>query len=118
MSLAQRRARPFTAIAGGLRIKVRLTPKSGHDRIEGIEEAADGSVLKVRVRAALSAGAANAALSQVLATWLGVPKSSIAVVAGARQRLKTLVITGESLHLANLVSARLADPSNITRQAR
>jgi uncharacterized protein YggU (UPF0235/DUF167 family) len=49
---------------------------------------------------------------------LGVPKSSIAVVAGARQRLKTLVITGESLHLANLVSARLADPSNITRQAR
>ena len=98
----------FTAVSGGLRLKVRLTPKSGRDSVEGIAEAGGGAVLKVRVRAAASKGAANSALANVLASWLGVPKSSITVVAGMKQRLKTLLIAGDSQQLVDLVSARLA----------
>ena len=98
----------FIAVSGGLRLKVRLTPKSGYDRVEGIEEAGSGPALKVRVRAAASKGAANSALADVLATWLGVPKSAIAMVAGTKQRLKTLLIAGDSQQLVDLISARLA----------
>ena len=45
-------ARPWSAIAGGIALAVRLTPKGGRDAIDGIESLADGrSVLKARVAA-------------------------------------------------------------------
>ncbi len=50
-------ARPWSAVAGGIALSVRLTPKGGRDGIDGIEILADGRpVLKVRVRAAPSEG--------------------------------------------------------------
>ena len=118
--MRQRQGVPWTAVADGLRLKVRLTPKSGHDRIEGVEEAAEGSVLKVRVRAVPTNGEANAALASLLASWLRLPKTSITVVAGAKQRVKALHISGDSRELANLVSARLglADERAAQRQPR
>ena len=55
--------RPWTVVAGGLAVVVRLTPRGGRDAIDGIEQLADGqSVLKVRVRAAASEGGAKRAL--------------------------------------------------------
>src|SRR4029079_1825030 len=40
---------PWTAVAGGVMIDVRLTPRGGRDAIEGTERRADGrTVLKVR----------------------------------------------------------------------
>ena len=61
---------------------MRLTPKSGQNRVEGVTTAAEGAVLKVRVRALPENGAANAALTKVLAGWLGVPHRSVAVIGG------------------------------------
>ena len=56
---------------------VRLTPKGGRDAIDGIETLADGrTVLKARVRAAPSEGEANAALIQLIAKTLGVPRAT------------------------------------------
>ncbi|MBI4366616.1 MAG: DUF167 domain-containing protein, partial [Deltaproteobacteria bacterium] len=50
-------ARPWSAIAGGIALAVRLTPKGGRDAIDGIESLADGrSVLKARVAAPPSEG--------------------------------------------------------------
>jgi len=47
--------RPWTVVAGGLVVVVRLTPKGGRDAIDRIEQLADGKcVLKARVRAAAS----------------------------------------------------------------
>ena len=57
-------------------------------------------ILTVRVRAVAEKGEANRAVEAVVAGWLGVPKSSVAVTAGGRSRLKTVLVTGEPARLA------------------
>jgi len=89
-------ARPWSVLAGGVALAVRLTPKGGRDSIDGIELLADGrSVLKVRVRAAPSEGEANAALVRLLAKAAGVPPRDVALAAGATARIKRLIISGD-----------------------
>jgi uncharacterized protein len=89
-------ARPWSAMAGGVALSVRLTPKGGRDGIDGIELLADGrSVLKARVRAAPSEGEANAALIRLLAKAVGVPPRDVALSAGATARIKRLTIAGD-----------------------
>jgi hypothetical protein len=88
--------RPWSAMAGGVALSVRLTPKGGRDGIDGIELLADGrSVLKARVRAAPSEGEANAALIRLLAKAVGVPSRDVALSAGATARIKRLTIAGD-----------------------
>jgi uncharacterized protein (TIGR00251 family) len=93
--------RPWTTVADGIVLAVRLTPKGGRDAIEGIEARADGrAVLKVRVRAAASEGEANAALVRLLAKALGVAPRDVSLVAGATARIKRLKIGGTGAALA------------------
>ncbi|MBZ8132768.1 DUF167 family protein [Afifella sp. IM 167] len=90
-------ARPWRPSPEGLTLTVRLTPKAARDAVEGIEELADGTaVLKARVRAVPEKGAANKALQALLAKSLGLPKSAVAVTAGATSRVKTLSLAGEA----------------------
>jgi uncharacterized protein (TIGR00251 family) len=90
----------------GLLLAVRVTPKGGRDAIEGVMTLADGScALKMRVRAAPSAGEANAAMIALLARALGVPPRSVDLVAGASGRIKRVRIAGAAQALA----ARLED---------
>jgi uncharacterized protein (TIGR00251 family) len=94
-------ARPWSALAGGVSLAVRLTPKGGRDAIDGVETLSDGrSVLKIRVRAAPSEGEANAALVKLIAATLRVPARDIALAAGATARVKRLTISGEPAALA------------------
>lgn len=72
------------------RIRVRLTPRAAHDEIAGWR----GDLLRVRVTAPPVGGRANAALERLLADALGVPKSAVRVVSGARAREKTVAIEG------------------------
>ena len=89
-------ARPWSAVAGGVALAVRLTPKGGRDAIDGIELLADGrSVLKVRVRAAPSEGEANDALIRLIAKAVGVPPRDVTLTAGATARIKRLTIAGD-----------------------
>jgi uncharacterized protein YggU (UPF0235/DUF167 family) len=89
-------ARPWTAAAGALLLDVRLTPKGGRDALDGIAPLADGrSVLKARVRAAPHEGAANAALTRLIAATAGVTASRVAIVAGATARVKRVRIAGD-----------------------
>jgi uncharacterized protein len=82
---------------------VRLTPKGGRDAIEGVERLADGRcVLKARVKAVASDGAANDALERLMARSLEVPPRDVALVGGATSRIKRLQIRGEA---AELISA-------------
>ena len=82
-------------------VMVRLTPKGGRDAIDGLERLADGrAVLKVRVRAAPSDGAANAALIRLMAQALEVAPRQVSLEAGATARVKRIKIAGDAARLA------------------
>lgn len=100
---------PWHETAGGLDLVVRLTPRGGSARIEGIAEWGGAPVLKIRVAAPPVEGAANAALVAFLAATLGLPRSAVTLTAGERSRVKRLHLAGEDLAgrlLALLRSAR------------
>lgn len=89
-------------VAGGLvRLDVRLTPKGGRDRIDGIGTLSDGrSVLLARVSAPPDKGAANRALERLVADWLGLAPSAVSILSGQTARLKTLAIDADSAAVA------------------
>jgi len=81
----------------GFRLRVRLTPKSSRDAIEGeCADAAGVRHLKARVRAIPEKGAANAALIKLLAKALGVPKSAVSVDKGATDRVKLVMVRADA----------------------
>lgn len=87
----------FRARAGGYDLFVRLTPKAAVDRLDGVDIAADGRChLGARVRAVPEKGAANTALERLLAEQLGIPRSSVTVVAGKTARQKTVRIEADA----------------------
>ena len=93
----------FEAQADGVRLRVRLTPRSARDTLGPIETLANAeAVLVAHVRAVPERGAANAALEALLAKALGIAKTRVAVVAGATARVKTVRLEGSP---ADLVAA-------------
>ncbi len=82
--------------ADGLRLAVRLTPKSAADRILGTAtDAAGRAALKVAVTAAPEDGKANAALEKLLAKTLDLPRTTVSVVSGHTARSKLVHLAGE-----------------------
>jgi len=87
---------PWSTVAGGVNLVVRLTPKSDRDAIDAIEIMSDGQVvLKIRVQMAPSDGEANAALAKLIAKAVGVPPRDVKLVRGVRARIKRLNISGD-----------------------
>lgn len=83
---------------------MRVTPRGGRDAVEGwTRDEAGRPVLKLRVCAAASDGAANLAVAALLAKALGVPKSAVEIVRGHAARVKQVDIAG--VHAAGLASA-------------
>ena len=72
-----------------VRVAVRLTPRGGSDRVDGVGE--DGA-LQVRVAAPPVEGAANEALCRLVARELGVARGAVRIVAGATGRRKVVEI--------------------------
>jgi uncharacterized protein (TIGR00251 family) len=98
--------KPWAVSADGLVVTVRLTPKGGRDSIDGIVRLADGgAVLKVRVAAAPTEGAANEALIRLLARNLHVAPRDVTLIGGATSRIKRILIKGDS----GAVAAALAE---------
>ena len=92
-----------------MRLKVRLTPKSSADRIEGLVDTAGGPALAARVRAVPSDGEANSALERLVAAWLEVSTSCVALTAGGKSRIKTLEVSGEPDALIGILTRKLAE---------
>ena len=91
---------PFAAVAGGVKVRVRLTPKASNNRIGGMVADADGGVaLKAGVTAPPEGGKANKALIGMLAKAWRLPKTSISVKSGAAHRQKTLFMEGDTKRL-------------------
>jgi hypothetical protein len=75
-----------------VRFGVRLTPRSGATRVDGVED----GVLRVRVAAPPVGGAANEALLRLIADELDMPRGAIRLVAGESGRTKLVAIDGIS----------------------
>lgn len=88
---------PWREVAGGVELAVRLTPRGGAARIDGVSEEAGGPALRVRVAAPPVDGAANAALVAFLAEALRLPRRDVTLVAGERARVKRLRLRGADL---------------------
>ena len=100
-------ALPWRAGQGCVIVRVRVSPKSSKDTIDGVEPTADGPALKVKVRAVPADGEANSAVGRLLADWLGIPKSSVSVTSGHRSRVKSLEISGDAASLLTRLGDRL-----------
>lgn len=74
---------------------MRLTPRAGRARIEGLRETPDGSVAAIAVTEPPEDGKANAALERLLAKALHLPKSAVRVTHGGKSRNKTVTIDGK-----------------------
>lgn len=107
MGLAQTSTRCWRIGGAGIRLLVRASPKSAREGVEGLTETPQGPALAVRVRAAPDKGEANRAVERAVAEWMGVAKSSAAVTAGGKSRIKTVEIAGDPAGLAALIEARL-----------
>ena len=86
----------------GVSIALRVTPRGGQDRIDGLETLANGgSVVKVRVRAIAEGGEANRAVTELIAKALGVPKARVKILSGMTSRLKQVAIGGDPKSLGD-----------------
>ncbi len=89
-------------------VRIRLTPKSSKDAIDGLETTPEGVALKARVRAVPEDGKANAAAALLVAQWLGVPKSAAEVTGGLKSRVKSVTVRGDAVALDHLLAERVA----------
>jgi len=99
---------PWRTGAGCVIVRVRVTPKSSLEGVEGVGQTAEGAAFLARVRSAPADGEANAALEKLVARWLEVPKSSVRLTHGAKSRVKSLTISGDSGCLEQRLRAKLA----------
>ena len=76
--------------AAGTSLAVLVTPRASRTELAG---AAEGR-LRIRVAAPPVDGAANDELVRFLAGALGLPRSALAVTAGAAGRRKTVLVRG------------------------
>ena len=79
-------------------LSLKVVPKASRDRVVGWV----GDRLKVQVTAAPEKGKANAAVVEVLAEALDLPKSALRIVSGETSPLKTVEFDGDAGLLGKL----------------
>ena len=100
------------AVAGGIRLRLKVQPKARREGIGGLTPDPDGVALKLSVGAPPEDGKANAAVIAMLAEALGVAKSAISVVSGATDRRKLVEIRGSTEELTTHINAWLRQRQN------
>ena len=100
-------APPFERRPDGILLKLRLTPRASRDGIDGIKEGPTGVYVQARVRAVPENGRANAALAELVADQIRVPKSTVTLASGITARIKTLHIAGDAAALETRLAAWL-----------
>ena len=81
---------PVRMTDDGVRIELRVIPKSSRNEISGVR---DGRLL-VKVTVPPEGGKANQAVIKLLAKAWKIPASSFEVIRGASSRTKTILIKG------------------------
>ncbi len=77
-------------VAGGCELSVLVQPRASRSRIVGEHD----GMLKIQLAAPPVDGEANAALIELLARLLGVPKRQISLVSGEASRRKRVRVVG------------------------
>jgi uncharacterized protein (TIGR00251 family) len=88
-------------------LSVRVIPRSKKTEFGGMR----GDALVVRVKAPPVEGAANAALIDLLARTLNVPRHSIHIRSGERGRLKRIAIAGVSAEAVQALTRKSSTAS-------
>jgi hypothetical protein len=101
--------KPYSAVEGGVRLALRLSPRASRTQVDGIVQDAEGRpLLKLRLAAPPVDGAANAALIALLAKALSLRKADITIRSGEASRTKVLHLAGASAGLIQRLDAWLA----------
>ena len=90
-------------VEGGVRVAVKVQPKSRRPGIGGRAPDIEGTRLRIGVTQAAEDGRANRAACAALAQALDIKPATISVTQGATSRDKTLLVMGD----ATLLAARL-----------
>jgi uncharacterized protein len=94
----------WTAVPGGVRLRLKLTPKASRDALGAVETLSDGTqVLRAYVRAVPEDGKANRALVKLLSVTLKLPVSAIELESGATSRMKAFRLAGDIARLETLL---------------
>ena len=89
-----------------MRLAVLVAPKSGRDEVVGWRVGADGRrELLVRVAAAPEKGKATAAACKALASYLGVPKSSVRCARGQTSHHKIFELPVDEAELERMTAS-------------
>jgi hypothetical protein len=80
----------ITEVPGSVTFAVRVAPRSSRNQIVGVA----GGALKIKLTAPPVEGAANAALIEFIAEWLGVRRSVVSIVGGDKMRNKLVRVSG------------------------
>jgi len=87
----------------GLVLRLRVTPNSSRDQVEGLIKLANGNcAVKVRVRAVREKGKANKSAIRLIAKSIGMAPSKLSLASGGKDRNKELLIADESEHITSV----------------
>ncbi len=101
---------PFSLAKDGVRVALRVSPRAGRNRIDGIAaEAPAGAVLKISVTAAPEGGKANAAVIRLLSKEWRLPRGAFTITRGAGARRKTLHVAGAPDTLLARIRERMGE---------
>ena len=101
---------PVRDTAEGARFLVRVTPRASRAAIVGVFGEGPKAALKIALQAPPVEGRANAALTEFLADWLRVPRSSVRIASGEHGRNKAVVVRGRTgAEIAALIEAALGE---------
>lgn len=96
---------PFWRVtADGVRVAVRVQPKSRRPGLAGAAPAVDGMRLRIGVSEPPEDGRASQAACAALARALHVPASAVQLLHGAASREKTLHVSGDPTTLAQILA--------------
>lgn len=95
---------------GRLLVDIRVTPGAKRDTVGGIWTGPGGETrLVLRVAAPADKGRANAATLALLSATLATPKSTLAILSGEKDRLKTVCIEPADAALLGRLAALVAE---------
>jgi len=92
----------------GAVFRIKLTPTTSKNALGAIQADADGNpLLRASTAAAPKGGKTKAALLKLFARKLGLPKTSIRLIAGDKSWHKTILVEGSPDELINALDVRM-----------